>query len=93
MSPLGSLVGPGRSYFAVSGAVGNRDSWKTGEGMGVLFGEGITSPQAEVSLPLILTHSWNKVMRKCADLKGSEAADAGLWKDKMQDIFLPLQHL
>lgn len=93
MSPLGSLVGPGRSYFAVSGAGGNRDRWKTGEGTGAEFGEGTTSPQAEASLSFILAHSWNKVMRKCADLKGSEAGDAGLWEDKMRDIFLPLQYL
>lgn len=61
--------------------------------MGAEFGEGTISPQAEASLPLTLAHSWSKVMRKCADLKGSEAADVGLWKDKMQDIFLPLQYL
>lgn len=69
--PLSASLGvPCRSYFPVSGAGGDRGNLNIGEGMGALFGEGTTFPQAEASLPGSPAHCWDKVIRKHTEQRG-----------------------
>lgn len=54
--------------------------------MAALFGE-VTAPlQADASLPDSAAHSWDKVMRKCADAQGVTSCRCWPLEEKM-DVF------